>query len=124
MFNKNYSEIRTIIQSYFDGIFYGKVESLQGIFHPQSILTGDIKGEPYFKTIDEYLLVVKSRKSPSELGEMMEMKILAIEFLGNNAVVKLHCPMLGYNYYDFLSLSKCDGAWLIVNKIFSHVAES
>jgi hypothetical protein len=30
-------------------------------------------------------------------------------------------PMLGYNYYDFLSLSKISGRWQIVNKLFTNV---
>jgi hypothetical protein len=29
--------------------------------------------------------------------------------------------MLGFNYVDYLSLVRCDGRWLIVNKTFTHV---
>jgi len=29
--------------------------------------------------------------------------------------------MLGYNYFDYLSLVKGDAGWKIVNKIFTHL---
>lgn len=64
---------------------------------------------------------VQSRKSPKELEESFKMKILSIEILGNNALVKAQVPMLGYNYFDFLSLSKINDDWKIVNKLFTHV---
>ena len=65
---------------------------------------------------------VKSRKSPDDLGEPFKMKTIGIDIMGNIAMVKLHVPMLGNNYYDYLSLIKTNNDWKIVNKIFSHVA--
>lgn len=32
-----------------------------------------------------------------------------------------HLKMLGFNYYDFLSLGHVNGDWKIVNKVFAHV---
>ena len=55
------------------------------------------------------------------MGEEFKMKILGIEILGCVAIAKLHVPMLGYNYYDFLSLTLINGTWKIVNKVFTHV---
>ncbi len=123
MFEQNTKEIQLVISNYFDGIFYGDIKKLESAFHPQCILYGDINGEPYFKTLAAYLEGVKNRKSPSQNGETFRMKILGIEILGNNAIAKLHVPMLGFNYYDFLSLSKVSGQWLIVNKLFTNVGD-
>jgi hypothetical protein len=121
MYNKNSREIETTISHYFQGIYKGDIEKLKNVFHPQALLTGDIKGEPYFKTVKDYIEGVKTRKSPSDLGEDFMMEIMGIEILGSTAVAKLHVPMLGFNYYDFLSLSLVNQKWEIVNKLFTHV---
>ena len=115
-------EIQKVIDDYFNGIFEGNTQKLRSVFHPNTVLYGDIKGQPYLKNLDDYLDGVKNRKSPKDMGEAFRMKTLGVEVLGNNAIVKLHFPMLGYNYYDFLSLSKIDGKWHIVNKLFTHIS--
>ena len=121
MYTKETTAIQSLIDDYFKGIFHGDIGKLRPAFHPQCLLFGDINGQPYFKNLDEYIEGVKNRKSPQEQGESFQMEMLGIEILGNNAIAKLHLPMLGYNYYDFLSLSKISGSWQIVNKLFTNV---
>ena len=121
MYTKETTAIQSLIDDYFKGIFHGDIEKLRPAFHPQCLLFGDINGQPYFNNLDEYIEGVKNRKSPQEQGESFQMEILGIEILGNNAIAKLHLPMLGYNYYDFHSLSKISGSWQIVNKLFTSV---
>lgn len=121
MVNIELKEVEQLIQVYFEGIYTRDVTKLESVFHHQGLLFGDIKGESYFKTALDYIDGVKSRKSPKELGEHFAMKIESIQLLGDHAVVKAHLPMLGFNYYDFLALSKVNGHWKIVNKLFSHV---
>ena len=121
MFSKQLEEIQAVIQNYFEGIYNGDEVQLKEVFHPGTLLFGDIKGVPYFKAITEYIDGVKSRESPKDLGEDFKMEILSIEILGNNAIVKAQLPMLGYNYFDFLSLAKINEDWKIVNKLFTHV---
>ena len=113
--------ITKIINIYFEGVFYGDVEKLKSVFANSAYLYGDIKGVEYLKSFDEYLEGVKSRQSPSELNEKNTMKIVGLYIIGNMAIAKLHVPMLGFNYYDFLSLSVIEGEWKIVNKLFTHV---
>lgn len=121
MGNQFSSEIKTVVSHYFQGIYYGDNDKLENAFHPQALLFGDINGEPYFNTVTDYIDGVKSRRSPIDLGEEFKMEILTIEIIGNMASVKAHVPMLGFNYYDFLSLSLVQGEWKIVNKLFAHV---
>lgn len=45
---------------YFKGIYEGDEILLGSIFHESALLFGDIKGQPYFKTVDLYL---EDRKS-------------------------------------------------------------
>lgn len=122
MENTAFAQIHNTIQNYFNGIFFGDTEKLQYAFYEKSVLIGDINGETSMRNFSDYLDAVKQRKSPHELGERFKMKILGIELLGNNAIVKLHVPMLGYNYYDILCLSFINNQWMITHKLYTHVS--
>lgn len=113
--------VQAVINDYFQGVFTGDLVLLRNAFHPECKLRGEINGESYFKSLEEYLSGVANRTSPTELGESFNMKIISIDLLETMAVVKLHLPMLGYNYFDFLSLMKINGQWVIVNKLFIHL---
>lgn len=121
MFTETTNKIAETLENYFEGIFYGDVQKLRSTFADHTWLYGDIKGVAYFKSLKEYLEGVQNRQSPHELGEEFRMKIIGIEKLGKIAIAKVHVPMLGYNYYDYLSLSQIDAEWKIVSKIFTHV---
>ncbi|MEQ9288830.1 MAG: nuclear transport factor 2 family protein [Cyclobacteriaceae bacterium] len=121
MFAEKSIEIGQVIHNYLEGIYQGDVERLRSSFTDNAQLRGEVKGAEYFKSLENYLEGVKNRKSPRELGEVFKMKILSLEIVGNVATAKLHVPMLGYNYYDFLSLCIVKGEWKIVNKLFTHV---
>ena len=121
MFNSKVRQVNEVVKNYFEGIFHGNVEQLKSSFATTAYIYGDINGAEYAKSLDEYLGGVAARKSPSELGETFEMQLEGINFIGNNAMVRAHLPMLGYNYYDYLILSIVNNEWKIVGKIFSHV---
>jgi len=122
---KNYTEnanaITAVLSSYFNGVFNGDTALLKKIFHPKAVVAGDINGVPYFKTIDEYLAGVASRKSPHEQNEALRMEIISIEIINSIAIAKVHVPIFDFNYYDLLSLSKTDQGWVIVNKLLTNV---
>jgi len=120
-FGTEANAIQAVIADYFGGIFHGDVERLRRAFHPSASLHGDVNGQPYFRPLEDYLEAVRNRKSPHDLGETFRMCIISLECLNGIAVVRLHCPMLGMNYYDYLALNKIEGQWLIVNKLFTHV---
>ncbi|WP_024771422.1 nuclear transport factor 2 family protein [Aquimarina macrocephali] len=121
MYQENIKEIENLITNYFEGIFYGDITKLESCFHKNVYIYGDIKGVDYLKSVNEYLEGVKSRQSPRDLNENLKMKIIGIDIMGKIAMAKLHVPMLGYNYYDYLSLTKINNDWKIVNKLFTHV---
>ena len=122
MYKEHIKDIENLIANYFEGIFYGDIAKLENCFHDNAYLYGDIKGVDYLKSAKAYLEGVKNRQSPKDLNETLKMKIIGIDIMGKIAMAKLHVPMLGHNYYDYLSLTKIDGDWKIVNKIFTHVA--
>lgn len=114
--------ITVVLSTYFDGVFKGDTSLLNSVFHPAALVTGDVNGQPYFKTLEQYLEGVKNRKSPFELGETFRMEILSIEIINNIAVAKVRVPIFDFCYYDLLSLTKINGAWVIVNKLLTNVS--
>ncbi|MEN2401117.1 nuclear transport factor 2 family protein [Flavobacterium sp. MC2016-06] len=122
-FSTNAALITTLLMNYFNGIYTGDVTLLKSVFHPQALVAGDINGMPYFKTLDQYLDGVKNRKSPQELGEEFKMKIISLEIINNTAIAKTQVPILGFNYYDQLSLVIVDTKWVIVNKLLTNVKD-
>ncbi len=121
MYKENIKAVEKVITNYFEGIFFGDVAKLKLCFRNDVIIHGDINGDAYEKRVEDYLKGVKERQSPNDLNEAFKMEIIGIDIMGNIAMVKLHVPMLGYNYYDYLSLTKINGNWKIVNKIFTHI---
>lgn len=121
MYKENIKEVENLITNYFMGIFNGDRTKLEACFNENVNIYGDIKETEYLKSIKEYLDGVENRQSPKDLGESFRMKIIGIDIMGKIAMAKLHVPMLGYNYYDYLSLANIDGNWKIVNKIFTHI---
>ncbi|WP_426292252.1 nuclear transport factor 2 family protein [Dyadobacter endophyticus] len=116
------ADITAVLSDYFNGVFKGDTDLLRSAFHPQALVAGDVNGQAYFKTLDQYLDGVRNRKSPFELGESFRMEIMSIEIINQIAVAKVRLPMFEFNYHDLLSLTKVDGKWLIVNKLLTNVA--
>ena len=107
--------------SYFRGIFEGDVEALRKIYYPGALLFGDVKGQPYFKTLDEYLGAVGTRQSPKDAGKPFESEIISVEVVNSIARATVKVRMYDFVYHDMLSFHKLDGKWVIVNKMMSDI---
>lgn len=114
-------EIQTLLKTYFDGLYHGNTEQLRQVFHPQAQLFGEVRGAPYQNTLDGFLTAVANRPSPHAKGEPFQMETLDIQLLNQIAYVRARCPMLGFNYFDYLALVHNGECWLITNKLFTHV---
>ncbi|GAA3784406.1 nuclear transport factor 2 family protein [Flavobacterium ginsengiterrae] len=113
-------KITDVIENYyFKGIYEGDELLLGKAFQPGTLLFGDIKGEPYFKTVDLYLNGIKNRQSPKDSGKPFKGEILHISVVNSIAVAELNVKMYDFNYRDFLSFHKINGQWLIVNKMLT-----
>jgi len=108
---------------YFKGIYEGDLNLLNQIYNQGTLLFGDVKGQLYAKTLDQYLDGVKNRQSPKDSGKPFKGEILSIKAVNSIAIAELEVKMYDINYYEFLSLHKLDGRWLIVNKMISDVSE-
>jgi Putative lumazine-binding len=118
---KDLQQIEALVQAYFEGLYTGQVEKMRSAFDPRAVVAGEVNGVPYYKTIDEYLAGVASRKSPSEQGEAMNMQLLGVDITSNIATARLHVSMLGFNYYNYFSLIRQQTQWLVIAKTLVNV---
>lgn len=112
---------RVLEDQYFKGIYEGDISILKNIYHPGTLLFGDIKGVPYAKTLDEYLDGVKKRQSVKDSGKPFNGTIISVAVINSIAIAKVHVKMYDFDYDEFLSFHKIDGNWLIVNKMLTHI---
>jgi hypothetical protein len=108
---------------YFKGIYEGNVGTLGNVFNPGTLLFGDVKGQPYAKTLDQYLDGVAHRQSPKDSGKPFKGDIISINVVQSIGIAEVKVKMYEFNYHEFLSFHKIDGKWLIVNKMISDVNE-
>lgn len=113
---------RALEEYYFKGIYEGNVETLKHILNAGTLLFGDVKGQPYAKTLDQYLDGVKNRQSPKDSGQPFKGTIISIDVTNSIAVAKVHVKMYEFNYDEFLSFHKINNRWMIVNKMITDVA--
>lgn len=110
-------------EHYFQGSYEGDLNKLKQIFHPGTRLFGDVKGQPYSRSLDEWLDVVANRQSPKDSGKPFKGEILNIKVVNSVAIAELHVKAYDILYHDFLSLHRINGNWLIVNKIMSGIEQ-
>jgi hypothetical protein len=108
---------------YFTGIYEGNLDLLKQVYNNGTLLFGDVKGQAYFKTLDQYFDGVKNRQSPKDSGKPFKGEIISIKIVNSIAIAEVRVKMYDFNYEEFLSFHKFDGSWLIVNKMISDISE-
>ena len=111
----DFANVTTIVQQYFDGLHNGDVAKLSAIFH----LDAWLKTPGNRRSVKQWLTDVANRPTPQEQGRAYEFKILSLDIVQDQAMVKIHCPLFTFNYIDFLGLLKENEQWLIVNKMYT-----
>ena len=114
--------ITSILEDYyFKGIYEGNLDLLNQVYYTGTLLFGDVKGQPYAKTLDQYLDGVKNRQSPKDSGKPFKGEIISVKVVNTIAIAEVKVKMYDFNYHEYLSFHKLDGRWLIVNKMISDV---
>ena len=108
---------------YFKGIYEGNLDLLNQVLNTGTLLFGDVKGQPYAKTLDQYLDGVKNRQSPKDSGKPFKGEIISIKLVNSIAIAEVKVKMYDFNYYEFLSFHKLNNRWLIVNKMITDTNE-
>ena len=117
------SAISQILEDhYFKGIYEGDINVLRQVCYPGTLLFGDIKGQPYAKTLDQYLDGVAHRQSPKDSGKPFKGTIISVDVVNSITVAKVHVKMYDFEYDEFLSFHKFDNNWLIVNKMITDIS--
>jgi hypothetical protein len=106
---------------YFHGIYEGDLSLLRQVFHPGTLLFGDVNGQPYAKNLEQYLDGISNRVSPRYSGKPYETEIISIDMVNSIATVKARVKMYDFNYLDLLSFHKIGNQWVIVNKMLTNV---
>ena len=106
---------------YFKGIYEGNLETLKKILHPGTLLFGDVRGQPYAKTLDVYLDGVRNRQRPKDSGTPFKGSIISVDVINSIAIARVHVKMYAFSYDEFLSFHKIDNRWMIVNKMITDV---
>jgi hypothetical protein len=98
----------TLENYYFKGIYEGNLELLKQVYNTGTLLFGDVKGQPYAKTLDQYLDGVKNRQSPKESGKPFKGEILSIKLVNTIAIAEVMVKMYDFDYHEFLSFHKLE----------------
>ena len=109
--------IKQIMQDYFDGLHFADVKKLDAIFHGDVVL----KAPDLRRTKSAWLEAVANRPIPNKENQSYRYKILSIDIVATQAMVKLECPLFEHFYIDFIGLLKENGQWKIVNKMYCDI---
>ena len=107
--------LNELVRQYFKGLHYADVGLLKSIFHPSCVLAAP----GIRRSRDDWLALVQSREVPAQRAERPPYRVLSLECLGEQALAKVYCPLLGDQFIDYLGLLKEDGRWTIVNKMYA-----
>lgn len=115
---EDHDAIAATVQLYIDGSAHGDAAKLSEGFHPDAQMYGALGGDRYDEPITEYIKLMAA--SPG--GATMQGRISSIVQAGDAAVATV--VEEGFwgtlSFVTFLTLSRIDGRWRMVNKTFAH----
>jgi Putative lumazine-binding len=116
----DFAEVASVLETYFDGLYYADIERLAAAFHPKAIYATADETPLLYRTMDDYFAVVAKRESPASRSESRRDVIDAIQFAGRNtAFARVRCSIGTRDFVDFLTLVRTEAAWRIMAKVFA-----
>ena len=114
----DYDAIAATVQLYIDGSAQGDAAKLSEGFHPDAQMYGAVGDDRYDEPITEYIKLMA--ESPG--GETLRARITSIVQAGDaGTATVLEDGFWGtLSFVTFLTLSRIEGRWRIVNKNFAH----
>ena len=110
--------IRETIQVYFDAMFESDPSKVFDAFHGSAKITGYIAGELVEMSVSDFASFVSTQPSAKSAGEPPFLEVVSLSIAGDTAVALVRDDYIGNRYLDTLSFLRCDGGWLIYNKLF------
>ncbi|MEI5637702.1 MULTISPECIES: nuclear transport factor 2 family protein [unclassified Pseudoalteromonas] len=111
-------QVKATVKQYFTGLHYGDTTKLKAIFHHDT----QLKAPNLRRNMSQWLALVDTRVSPYSKGKPFAYRVLSIDIVHHQAMVKVYCPLFEHHYIDFLGLLKEDGKWKIVSKMYDDIA--
>lgn len=120
---ENHTEIQSLMQRYFDGLYHSDSKALRSVFHDDLVYVNGSVDIYEHMDLDAYMARIDARTPPSTRGDPREEIIEGIELKGDRiGIVEARMTMMGRNYQDLLTLINTDDGWRILTKVFSFVA--
>ena len=110
--------IRKTIQVYFDAMFESDPTKVFDAFHESAKITGYIAGELAEMSVSDFASFVSSQSSAKSAGEAPFLDVVSLSIAGDTAVALVRDDYIGNRFLDTLSFLRCDGGWVIYNKLF------
>jgi len=113
-------DIRSTIQSYFDGLYHADIGRMQGAFHPCCHLYSVSEGNVQDESAPDWFQRIQNRPSPASQDAARRDRIVFIDINGPGcALVKVQVEAPSGRYSDYLSMLKLGEGWRIVAKVFA-----
>ena len=110
--------ITRVVEAYIEGARTGDVDKLKDAFDDGAWMFGSFGGQRLDIPIADMIEMVAARP----MGKTYEARIMSVERVGDAARVTLDETGCwgSVSFTDFFGLSKIDGDWKIVSKVFAH----
>ena len=117
--------IKGLMDDYFDVMHFQDMDLFDKVFHKDCVLYSAQGGELSIRPYAIYRGAVSNRKSPNELGESRNEKVLMIDQVSPTlALVKPQLTMFGGLMQDYLNIVYLDGQWWIMAKMWERVGDA
>lgn len=117
--------IKKLMDDYFDVMHFQDMNLFDKVFHKECVLYSAQGGQLSIRPYAVYREAVATRKSPHELGETRNDKVLKIDQISPTlALVKPQLTMFGGLMQDYLNIVFLDGQWWIMAKMWERVGDA
>lgn len=108
--------VRAPLEAYLRGHATGSADEFRPAFHPDAQLWGMRNGTLIRMTAEEY--IGRASGGPPADEAQRRRWIESIDITGDTAVAKIVLDYPAVRFTDYMALSRIDGRWVIVNKMF------
>jgi hypothetical protein len=115
---ETHAEIENVVKDYFHGYLAAEADQVGRAFHEDARLLAVDEGKLERTDVPDWLKSLRTRREKGDVREAVT-EIAGVDLTGDAAVVKTVLRFPKFQFTDYLSLLKFDGAWRIVNKIYT-----
>ena len=108
--------VRAPLEAYLRGHATGRSEDFRPAFHPDAQLWGMRNGTLIRMTAEQY--ISRASGAPPADEAQRHRWIESIDITGDTAVARIVLDYPTVRFTDYMALSRIDGRWVIVNKMF------